>query len=419
MLIIGAGPAGLAAALQLKSRNRLWPTVYEVRPEPSTLGGAIIVPCNGIRLLDLLGVYDKISLLAPKIVTSAAYSSHGTKLGELELGTWSATKTGYKSMRIRRTDLQNVLLDKVRQLGIPVCFGKRIVAIEEQDDGVEVTFSDGTSDTAHLLLGCDGIHSSVRSLYVDPQTSPEYSGVSSIYSFLPASSLPPSTSATTGMTSMTATFTRHGLFSVMPCSTSNDSLYWFFQYEVPTPPSGNSREGWEEHCQREEDGFKAALLGFLGDVQMEWGAFLRDVIKKTETVKFFPIFRLPLGGRWSRGRCLLLGDAAHAMQPHVGQGVSMALEDAFLLSRLLDATSPSVSLSTLFEKFDGIRRPRVQKFYGFASQRTQYRETTSPWRQWLKEVLIWALMRLVVWTSLHKLGIGEKSLLYNINDVPI
>jgi 2-polyprenyl-6-methoxyphenol hydroxylase-like FAD-dependent oxidoreductase len=65
-------------------------------------------------------------------------------------------------------------------------------------------------------------------------------------------------------------------------------------------------------------------------------------------VKFFPIFRLPLGGKWAGGRRLLLGDAAHAMQPHSGQGVSMALHDPFLLSRLLEASSPTVSLSTLF-----------------------------------------------------------------------
>ena len=262
-------------------------------------------------------------------------------------------------MRVRRTDLQTVLLDKARQLGIPVHFDKRIVAIEERDDGIELAFSDGTRDMAQLLLGCDGIHSSVRGLYVDPQTSPEYSGISVIYLFLPTSSLPPSTST---VTSLTGTYTRHGLFAVMPCSASFDTIFWFFSYEVPIPSSGNNREGWEEQGRREDDGFKAALLGFLGDIQMEWGAFLRDVIKKTETVKFFPIFRLPLGGRWSRGRCLLLGDAAHAMQPHSGQGVSMALEDAFLLLRLLEATSPLVSFSTLFEKFDCIRRPRVEKF---------------------------------------------------------
>lgn len=171
-------------------------------------------------------------------------------------------------MRVRRTDLQTVLLDKARQLGIPVHFDKRIVAIEERDDGIELAFSDGTRDMAQLLLGCDGIHSSVRGLYVDPQTSPEYSGISVIYLFLPTSSLPPSTST---VTSLTGTYTRHGLFAVMPCSASFDTIFWFFSYEVPIPTSGNNREGWEEQGRREDDGFKAALLGFLGDIQMEWG----------------------------------------------------------------------------------------------------------------------------------------------------
>ncbi|KIN08431.1 hypothetical protein OIDMADRAFT_100207 [Oidiodendron maius Zn] len=305
VLIIGARPAGLAAALQLKSRNRLWPTVYGVSPAPSTLGGAIIVPSNGLRLLDLLGVYDEISRRAPKLPKATAYSSRGTKLGELELGSWSAKKTGYTSMR----------------LGIPVHFDKRIVAVEEADDVVELAFSDGTRDTAQLLLG----------------------GLSVIYSFLPASSLPPSTSI---VTSLTGTYMRHGLFAVTPCSASFDTLFWFFSYEVPVPSSGNNREGWEEQGRREEeDG---------------------------------------------------LGDAAHATQPHSGQGVSMALEDASLLSR-----------------------PRVEKFYGYASQRVGDRKKTTSWRQWLKEVLIWALLRLVIWTSLHKLGIEERSLLYNINDMAI
>ena len=75
--------------------------------------------------------------------------------------------------------------------------------------------------------------------------------------------------------------------------------------------------------------------------------------------QFYPIYRLLLGGMWSRGRCLLLRDAAHAMSPHVGQGVSMALEDVFLLSRLLlEAAASSSSLPATSDKFDKIRRSR-------------------------------------------------------------
>lgn len=74
--------------------------------------------------------------------------------------------------------------------------------------------------------------------------------------------------------------------------------------------------------------------------------------KRNESRQIISPFRLPLGGKWSKGRWLLLGDAAHAMQPHAGQGVSMALEDAFLLSRLLQA-APSESVSIYLQSLQG------------------------------------------------------------------
>lgn len=92
------------------------------------------------------------------------------------------------------------------------------------------------------------------------------------------------------------------------------------------------------------------------------GILLQDIVRLTEMVKFYPIFRLPLGGNWLKGRCrcLLLGDAAHAMQPHTGQGVSMAVEDVFLLANLLGA--PSHSILEIFETFDKIWRPLMERF---------------------------------------------------------
>jgi 2-polyprenyl-6-methoxyphenol hydroxylase-like FAD-dependent oxidoreductase len=81
--------------------------------------------------------------------------------------------------------------------------------------------------------------------------------------------------------------------------------------------------------------------------------------------------------------CLLPGDAGHAMQPHAGQGVSMAAEDVFLVSRLLKA--PSTSVSDVFERFNDIRRPRVEKIFKVAARNAESRKRAGPVSQRLKE----------------------------------
>jgi hypothetical protein len=153
----------------------------------------------------------------------------------------------------------------------------------------------------------------------------------------------------------------------MLCSTSGDNLFWFFQYEAPIPSSGDNRDGWEEHSRKEEEGFKATLLGFLADIHTSWGTFLRDV---------------------------------------------------FLLSRLL-AAAPDSSLSTIFEKFDCIRRPQVQKFFKFASKRGEERRKTGIWAQRTKEFLIGIMLWFSTWMNLHMLGIGEGDLVYDIDEALI
>lgn len=404
----------MAAAVRLSQSNRVSCVVYEVRSEPTTLGGAVGIPSNGLRLLHRLGLFESLSRRGSVASRLAVHSSKGSDLGEIDMTLWSEEKTGFGYMRIKRADLVDILTDATQRAGIPIHYSKRIVAVEESARSVSVTFSDGSTDTADLLLGCDGIHSSVRRLHVDPDIVPEYSGISGIFSLLPASELSPTASAVSGLN---ATLTRDGLFAVMPCTASGDSLYWFYSYDVPIPPSGDNRDGWEEHRKKEVDGFKSTLLSVLRDVQGLWGHLLRDVISQTKVVKFYPVFRLPLGGSWSKGRCLLLGDAAHAMQPHAGQGVSMALEDVFLLSRLLKA--PSSSLPNIFLKFDQVRRPRVEKMYKTAARNGERRKKASPWGQWWMEWVVWIGILLYKGFNLHKWGIGQKDLVYDIENAKL
>lgn len=400
--------------MRLQETNGIDCTVYEIRPEPTTLGGAVGIPANGLRLLDRLGVYEPLLKKGASTSKVSLHSLKGHRVGGFDIAAWVNDKTGYGMMRIKRIDLVDVLFKTAQEKGVTVRFGKQITSITETDDLVTVTFLDGTTDSADLLLGCDGIHSSVRRLYVDPALLPEYSGISALGSIVPTSILP----ATARPLDMSATFTAEGMFAVIPCTATADELFWFFSREVDVPESGETKDGWEVHRKKEVEGFQSMLLEILSEAKGEWGELLKELVRQTTSVKFYPVYRLPKGGSWSRGRCLLLGDAAHAMQPHAGQGVSMALEDVFLLSRLLEADAARPLPETL-KRFSQIRRSRVDGFYDAAAANAEVRRKTGPWGLWIKETGIWLALLMFTGLGLDKWGLGQGSLAYDIEDAKL
>lgn len=115
VIIIGAGPAGLLAALRLTLKNKLSVTVYEIRPEPATLGGAVGIPSNGLRVLDRLGVYTELAACGSITPNIAVHSVAGRDIGKKSTAAYSEAQTGFGYLRIRRTDLVDVLFRAVKR----------------------------------------------------------------------------------------------------------------------------------------------------------------------------------------------------------------------------------------------------------------------------------------------------------------
>jgi 2-polyprenyl-6-methoxyphenol hydroxylase-like FAD-dependent oxidoreductase len=389
-------------------------TIYEIRPEPTTLGGAIGVMPNGLRLLDRLGVYSELKQLGSSHSTMTVHSINGGVLGQTDVVEAAKEKTGYGYLRIKRTDLQDPMLQAVENAKIPVHYNKRLTSITELADSVKVTFSDGTSDTADILLGCDGIHSSVRRLHVDTEQEPEYTGMAGLGALVPASSV--TESARKQMRGINATMTQEGMFGVMTCTAADDEIVWFLSREVPLPKVEDARDGWEVHRREEVDGFKKKIFDILKDAGGEWGTNLRNLISNTTNVSFYPTYKLPTGGRWYKGRTLLLGDAAHAMPPHAGQGASMAFEDAFLLARLLEKQQ---SVEATFKQYDEIRRPRVEDITHKAVGNAKFRRNTGPWGLWLKEMGIWLYSRGAGAFGMDQWVSETKQMVYDIDEEEI
>ncbi|KAH8589017.1 FAD binding domain protein [Bisporella sp. PMI_857] len=413
VIIIGGGPTGIAAALLLKQNNHLTPVIFEEAPEMKTIGGAIGIPSNGLRLLDRLGVYEELISRGSCANDIVLHSVTGSILGQIDMVSWSKTKTGYGLLKIMRADLMEVLCRAAEKAGIKIHYGKKLVGIQETDEEVVASFSDGGSEAADLLLGCDGAYSSVRGLYVDPETELQYTGISDFYALVPTSDRPTTPGS---LHALHATFTINGMFALMHCRKMNDMNYWFFSYAVSGPDAdGGKGSAWKELKESQIKLFNPILQEMLAEVGGEWGDVLRDFVTKSKEVGFHPIFNLPLGGPWHKGRCLLLGDAAHAMSPHLSQGVSMALEDVFLFSRLLSRTSTLV-IEELFQTYDRNRRPRVEEISSRSKSNGSSRKKTTPWRLWVNEIAAIVLFGLYNFFNLGTLGIGQKTMVYNIEE---
>ncbi|PSN61797.1 FAD binding domain protein [Corynespora cassiicola Philippines] len=411
VIVIGGGPAGLAAALRLQQNNHVSCAVYETRHEPTTLGGAIGIPSNGLRLLNRLGLYENIAARGANTSNIVMHSLKGSVMGSMDITSWSQKQTGFGYLRVRRTDIMDVLLEAARSAAIPIHYSKQVAGIGEDDNHITVSFSDGTSATADFVLGCDGIHSAVRKIYVDPDCKPTYSGISNIYSLISTSKLKPAASS---LSDLNATLTSDGLLAVSPATPASDLLYWFFSREIAIPTTGDTRDGWEERGKKEVDSLKAILYELLGDSESEWTGMLRDMIHQTDAMRFYPIYKVPTGRPWYKGRCLIIGDAAHAMPPHASQGVSMALEDVFLFSKLLDTGHSSIQEA--LKAYEQKRKARTEQMLKTAEQNGGVRKKATPWGLWAKEIAImgglWALKA----TGLEKLGMGQKPLVYNIEE---
>jgi 2-polyprenyl-6-methoxyphenol hydroxylase-like FAD-dependent oxidoreductase len=416
-IIIGGGPTGLITALRLQQKTNIACTVYELRPEPTTLGGALSILSNGLRLLDRLGVYQEMKECGYAQQNTIIHSMRGSVLGEKSFTGDAENRTGYGYLRIKRTDLHHILIEASHRASIPIHYNKRVTSIEESKEKVNVVFSDGSMDSADYLFGCDGIHSAVRRLYVDPDRAPVYTGLAGIGGIMPTSRL--SLKAVDSLKGCDVTMTDKGIFITTKCTAKGDEIYWGYQKETPLPEKGDIRDGWEVQAKEEVKEFQNQCLNVLQDCRGDWGENLKALVRNATTVKLYPIYTLPLAGSWSRGRVLTLGDAAHAMPPHAGQGVGMAAEDAFLLARILKKQDEFPSIESAFGQYEEIRRPRTDELSTHSFNNVKVRKNTSPWGLWLNEIGIYLYLRGAWVMGLVSWGSRQHHLLYDIEDIKI
>jgi 2-polyprenyl-6-methoxyphenol hydroxylase-like FAD-dependent oxidoreductase len=274
-------------------------------------------------------------------------NARGEHVGEIDLRD-SAARFGAPSITIRRAALQRALIDGARREGAALQFGKRLRAIERE----RATFEDGTSITADLFFGCDGLRSRVRALIMPDAPAPKFTGLLDFGGIVQARGDEPLEPGWMHMV-----FGKRAFFGVQ--RGKHGELYWF-------------HNGPDDRILDAHDGDPP---------------FVRDIIARSDEIKGpWPQHDILGLRRWHHGNVCLLGDAAHATTPSAGQGASLALEDAALLARCLREGRD-------FAAFQASRQQRVNKIV-LASRRNGSSKAPSAIGAWFRDRMLSTFIKL-------------------------
>lgn len=316
IVIIGAGITGISSAIAL---NQYLPspkaevTVIEIRSAPSTIGGAVNLTPKALRYLDHLGVLevlqaDGAGAECKSIELFDLYT--GNKTAEVDFrgrdgqGIGAEGSRKYFARRVMRWQLQRALLQVTKErAGCEVSFEEEVKTIEESIQGVSVGFANGRKIHADVVLGCDGIHSCVRDLLIDHERKPTYTGIATSMAVTKVRHDKQLRWQTTALVS-----SRRGSFMASYFETSRTQQY--IAVVLETGEVG-SREGWKVKGSDQADVRTHILERFENDALPE----LRELVDDAGQWTLYPVHSLPPAGRWTSpgGRCILLGDAAHAV----------------------------------------------------------------------------------------------------------
>ncbi|WP_442574080.1 FAD-dependent monooxygenase [Microbacterium sp. F51-2R] len=332
--IAGSGVAGLAAAIQL-AKAGVQVDLFEAKPELGALGSGISLQGNALRAFDALGAWDEIR--------AAGYAFEGLNLrapgpGAPIVAELPDVKTGGPdypaAMGMPRPALARILLEHAQKAGANVRFGARLTGLEQSTDGVEVFIDGASAGTYDLVIGADGLNSTVREL-IGIQQKPEPTGMGIWRSFV----------------SRPAEVVRSELYYGGPVyiagytPTGEDTMYAFL-VEKAQDRVGISDEEATRIMLEESRAYDGPWNHIRGDLEKGAHAnytwFTKHIVEEP----------------WNRGRVVIIGDAAHSCPPTIAQGAAQGLEDAVVLTELL-VTKDAVD-QALWDEFHARRLPRAK-----------------------------------------------------------
>ena len=361
--IVGGGIAGLCLALSIVSHTSIPVTVYEAASKFGEIGAGLAFGPNAVRAMSLISdeLYEKFKSGATfNLSPEKKHIFFDFRLGmdgENEAARSRGVNSGvylsstehpepYSGM-INRSHFVDELVKLLPQDAARL--GKTLVDIDDKGvDGVILRFKDNTEAKHSAVIACDGIHSKIRKIIFGEDNPASYPMFTGKYCYR-------------GMIPMATAVDRLGSELAMNCQ-----VYLGYHGHLLTFPvaGGNMMNVVAFNSTREWVHDKTVIPATKEQMQKDfegWGPEVKSIIDMTGKSDIWALFDHPPVPSYVKGRLCLLGDAAHASTPFQGAGAGMAVEDAYVLARILRETKTASQLPAAFLAYDSVRRERTQK----------------------------------------------------------
>jgi salicylate hydroxylase len=343
--VVGGGIGGLVLGIDLRARG-VAVEVYEQADELREVGAAVALSANATRELVRLGIGDDLAAVStPPSSLVVRHWRDGAIIVDEPMGETYRTTFGAPFYGVHRVDFLRVLSEHYGAEDVRL--GHRCVELRDGAREVQLTFANGAAATADVVVGADGVHSAVRRRLTD--APPVFSGTVGYRGLVPVEGLP------TLPDPMPLQYWAGPGRHLLHYSLDGGRVVNFLAV-VRVP--GWEAEAWMEPCAP-QDGVDA----FAG-----WHPAVTEMVGAVDAGARWALFDHAPLERWRAGRVVLLGDAAHAMLPHQGQGANQTIEDAATLAACLAEADPA-DVDAALDRYEAARRPRTTRVQA-ASRRT-------------------------------------------------
>lgn len=350
--IVGGGIAGLTTAIALHQLD-FQVSVFESSPELRPVGAGIALAANAVKAFDLLGLREAVMAHGNPFDSFAILDKAGRVITETHHFAAVEKYRVLGSFAIHRADLQRVLLDQLP--GVPLRLGHRCTGFAETETGVTLAFQNGVEETFDAVIAADGIHSVFRKTLL-PGSTPRFAGYTcwrGVTDRRPAGLNP---------RRATETWAPEGRFGIVPLT--DGRVYWFACLNAPAAQDPRFRAFKKADLWRAFADLHAPVGELIGNTDPD--ALLHNDIVDVKPVK-----------RYHFGRVLLLGDAAHAMTPNMGQGACQGIEDAVVLQQCLRQRPGDWQAAC--RDFETRRLPRTTAIVNRSFALGKIAQVSSPW----------------------------------------